>query len=413
VREAEESQRPAAAEIIGRQGAAVLVLERQWRQRSCGLQQRRALERRWRRSWREQHPGGNEPECKRYNGEYAEPDRWACSHERSVAPALGRLDFDYPITSARALRLPKPFRHRLPKEPTVESMIRYGAKEFELAGLAFGHGTGDATDDAAALVFHVLQLDHANAAAVYARPLSAADVQAVVALFAARIESKMPAAYLMGRMWFAGLEFEVDPCVLVPRSPVAELIDASFEPWVEPGRVRRLLDIGTGSGCIAIACAVRFPDAQVDAVDLSPGALAIARRNAARHGVEARVHFHLGDVFEPLGGQRYDLIVSNPPYVSDAEMAELPREYLHEPDVALRAGTDGLDVARAILRGAESRLNPQGVLFVEVGESEERLQAAFPRVPFLWLDFERGGAGVFMLTKDELRRHRRDLSGAV
>jgi len=310
------------------------------------------------------------------------------------------------------MSLPKPFRHRLPQAPTVESLIRYGAREFGRAGLAFGHGTGDATDDAAALVFHALDLQHANAAAEYARPLQPAEVQAVLALFAQRIEQKIPVAYLMGRMWFAGLEFEVDPRVIVPRSPFAELIDAAFVPWLDPARVRRILDIGTGSGCIAIACAVRFPDARVDAVDISADALEIARRNAARNGVAARVEFHRGDVFEPLGGQHYDLIVSNPPYVSDAEMADLPGEYRHEPDLALRAGSDGLDVVRCILRGAEARLHPQGVLFVEVGDSDERLQAAFPRVPFLWLDFERGGAGVFMLTKDELRRHRRDLSGA-
>ena len=234
----------------------------------------------------------------------------------------------------------------------------------------------------------------------------------MLALFATRIEKKIPAAYLMGRMWFAGLEFEIDERVIVPRSPFAELIDAGFEPWLDPARVRRILDIGTGSGCIAIACAVRFADARVDAVDLSPEALELARRNAARHGVAARVAFHLGDVYEPVGGQRYDLIVSNPPYVSDTEMAALPGEYLHEPDLALRAGSDGLDIVRRILRGAESRLHPGGVLFVEVGDSEERLQQAFPRVPFLWLEFARGGAGVFMLTKDELGRHRRDLSGA-
>lgn len=307
---------------------------------------------------------------------------------------------------------PQPFRQRLPRARTVESLIRYGASEFEQAGLAFGHGTSDATDDAAALVFHALGLDHADAAAEYGRRLDETETHAVLELFATRIEKKVPAAYLMGRMWFAGLEFEVDPRVIVPRSPIAELIDAAFEPWLDPARVRRILDIGTGSGCIGIACAVRFPAARVDAVDVSPAALEIAGRNAARHGVAARVDLHEGNVFEPLGDRRYDLIVANPPYVSDAEMSQLPREYLHEPDVALRAGSDGLDVARRILRDAESHLNAGGVLVVEVGDSDARLEAAFPQVPFLWLDFERGGGGVFMLTKDELGRHRRDLSGA-
>jgi ribosomal protein L3 glutamine methyltransferase len=306
---------------------------------------------------------------------------------------------------------PTTFRKRPPRQPTVEALIRYGAREFEQAGLAFGHGTGDATDDAAALVFHALGLDHADAAREYVRAVAADEVEAVLALFAARIERRIPAAYLMGRMWFAGLEFEVDERVIVPRSPFAELIHAGFEPWLEPSRVRRILDVGTGSGCIAIACAVQFPDARIDAVDISPDALEIAQRNAARHGVAGRVQFHQGDVYEPLGSQRYDLIVSNPPYVSDAEMAGLPTEYRHEPDLALRAGSDGLDIVRRILRGAESRLNSGGVLFVEVGDSDERLQAAFPQVPFVWLEFERGGAGVLQLTKDELGRHRRELSG--
>ena len=304
----------------------------------------------------------------------------------------------------------KPFHRHPPQNPTVEALIRFGAREFELAGLTFGHGTADATDDAAALVFHALGLDHADAAAEYSRRPAANEVQAVLALFATRVEKKIPAAYLMGRMWFAGLEFEIDERVIVPRSPFAELVHAGFSPWViEPGNVRRVLDIGTGSGCIAIACATRFPEAHVDAVDLSDQALAVASRNVERHGLASRVHLHRGDVYEPLGGRRYDLIVSNPPYVSDAEMAALPQEYRHEPDVALRAGVDGLDVVRRILRGAEAHLEAGGVLVVEVGDSDERLQQAFPAVPFLWLDFEHGGGGVFVLTRDELCRHRREL----
>ncbi len=303
------------------------------------------------------------------------------------------------------------FHKPLPEAPSVATLIRFGAGEFESAHLAFGHGTGDALDDAAALVFHALGLQHADAAAAYSLRPSAADVGRVLELFAARIERRVPAAYLMGRMWFAGHEFEVDERVIVPRSPFAELIDAGFEPWIDASRVQRILDIGTGSGCIAIACALHFGEAQVDAVDLSPGALEVARRNVTRHGVESRVHLHQGDLYEPLGTRTYDLIVSNPPYVSNAEMAALPREYLHEPDQALRAGGDGLDVVRRILRGAEARLNPGGALFVEVGDSEHRLQEAFPQVPFVWLEFERGGAGVFLLTRDELGRHRRAFRG--
>ncbi len=175
------------------------------------------------------------------------------------------------------------FQSSLPAAPTVADLIRFGAEEFERAGLAFGHGTGDSVDDAAALVFHVLDLDHAQAEAAYARKPSPRDVERVLAIFAERIERRVPAAYLMRRMWFAGLEFEVDERVIVPRSPFAELINAGFRPWIEPGRVHRILDIGTGSGCIAIACAVAFPLAQVDAVDVSPQALEVAGRNVARH----------------------------------------------------------------------------------------------------------------------------------
>lgn len=294
------------------------------------------------------------------------------------------------------------FQSSLPAAPTVADLIRFGAAEFERAGLAFGHGTGDSVDDAAALVFHVLDLDHAQAETAYARKPTPRDVERVLAIFAERIERRVPAAYLMRRMWFAGLEFEVDERVIVPRSPLAELINAGFRPWVEPGRVHRILDIGTGSGCIAIACAVAFPQAQVDAVDVSPQALEVAGRNVARHQVGDRLRLLQGSVFEPLGAQRYDLIVSNPPYVSDAEMQALPDEYRHEPDLALRAGSDGLDVVRRILAGAKQHLEPGGVLFVEVGDSDERLQQAFPRLPFTWLEFEHGGGGVFMLRDSEL-----------
>ena len=308
-----------------------------------------------------------------------------------------------------ATSTPLPFAFKLPRSPTVAQLVRFGASEFDAAGLSYGHGTGDSLDDAAALVFHVLGLDHADAAAAYGRKVDPQAVEKVAQIFAERLRRRVPAAYLMGRMWFAGLEFEVDERVIVPRSPFAELVGAGFAPWVAPGQVHRILDIGTGSGCIAIACALRFPEASVDAVDLSPAALAVARRNVERHAVAARVTLHEGDVYAPLGARRYDLIVSNPPYVSDAEMSALPAEYRHEPDLALRAGIDGLDVVRRILSDADAHLEPGGVLVVEVGDSEERLQQAYPAVPFLWLEFERGGGGVFVLTKDEVGRHRHAL----
>ena len=297
---------------------------------------------------------------------------------------------------------PSPLAAPPPARPTVEALIRYGASEFERAGLAYGHGTDNAIDEAAALAFHALGLDHADAAAAYARRPTAPDVERVLSLYARRIAERVPAAYLMGRMWFAGLEFEVDERVIVPRSPFAELVAAQFRPWIDPARVRSILDVGTGSGCIAIACALAFPEARVDAVDLSPAAIEVAARNAARHGVGGRLALHLGDVYAPLGERRYDLIVSNPPYVSDAEMDALPQEYRHEPDMALRAGRDGLDVVRRLLAGAPRHLEPGGLLAVEVGDSDERLAAAFPRLPFTWLEFEHGGGGVFVINREQL-----------
>ena len=303
--------------------------------------------------------------------------------------------------SARA-----PFASPPPAAPTVADLVRYGAAEFERAGLAFGHGTANAVDDSAALVFHALDLDHARAAEAYPERPAARDVERVLRLLGERIERRVPAAYLIGRMWFAGLEFEVDERVIVPRSPFAELIASRFEPWIDPGRVRRILDIGTGSGCIAIACAKAFPEARVDAVDLSPDALAVAGRNVARHEVGGRLQLLRGDVFEPVRGRSYDLIVSNPPYVSDEEMAALPQEYLHEPDLALRAGGDGLAVVRRILEGAAAHLEPGGAIFVEVGDSDERLARAYPRLPFTWLEFEHGGGGLFVLRREELEAPR-------
>jgi ribosomal protein L3 glutamine methyltransferase len=284
----------------------------------------------------------------------------------------------------------------------VSDLIRFGAQQFEHAGLCFGHGTDNSVDDAAALVFHVLDLDHDRAAEAYGLVPDATGVRRVLDTFAERIARRVPAAYLMGRMWFAGLEFEVDDRVIVPRSPFAELIRAHFQPWIDPARVRSILDIGTGSGCIAIGCALAFPTASVDAVDVSARALEVARRNVVRHGVGDRVRLLQGDVFEPVGAKRYDLVVSNPPYVSDGEMRDLPQEYRHEPDLALRAGPDGLDVVRRILAGAREHLEPSGTLFVEVGDSDERLQRAFPALPLTWLEFEHGGGGVFMVSGSEL-----------
>lgn len=285
---------------------------------------------------------------------------------------------------------------------TVEQLIQRGAALFEQAGLWFGHGSDNAVDEAAELVFFGAGLRHEDAGQAYSVQLTPAQREAVLELFRRRVHERIPAAYLTHRMWFAGHEFYVDERVLVPRSPIAELIERRFEPWIDHRRIRRLLDIGTGSGCIAIASALALPDAQVDATDVSPDALAVASINIARYGLQARVRAIRADVFDGLGAERYDVIVSNPPYVSHGEMAGLPDEYGHEPPGGLRAGEDGLDIVRRILTGAAAHLEPHGILIVEVGNSDEALIEAFPDLPFTWLEFERGGGGVFLLGADDL-----------
>jgi ribosomal protein L3 glutamine methyltransferase len=209
--------------------------------------------------------------------------------------------------------------------------------------------------------------------------------------------------YLTRRCWYAGLPLYVDERVLIPRSPVAELIERQFAPWVQPEAVRRIADLGTGSGCIALACAMAFPKAQVDAVDIDPDALAVARINRRELGLVRRVRVIESDFFARLEGRRYDIIASNPPYVGTAEFKGLPPEYAHEPEGALRSGSDGMQAVRVLLKDAARHLTPEGVLIVEVGNTETRVQRAFPRLPLLWLSFERGGGGVFLLTAAQLR----------
>ncbi len=289
-----------------------------------------------------------------------------------------------------------------PDPATVEQLIHYGTLLFEQSELWFGHGTDNAFDEAAELVFFGAGLRHEDAADVYSQQLGSAERAAILTLFERRIAERIPAAYLTQRMWFAGHEFYVDERVLVPRSPIAELIEAQFQPWIAPEKVRRVLDVGTGSGCIAIASALALPGAHVDASDVSDDALAVTAINIAKHGVQARVRAIRSDVFDALAGERYDVIVSNPPYVGDAEMADLPAEYRHEPATGLHSGSDGLDVVRRILSAAAEHLEPHGLLIVEVGNSETALVEALPQVPFTWLAFERGGGGVFLLTAEQL-----------
>lgn len=285
---------------------------------------------------------------------------------------------------------------------TIKDLVRWGASRFAEARLHFGHGTDNAVDESLQLVLHGLHLDYDLAGEFLDARVTADERARVVALLRVRIDERVPAPYLTGRARFAGGWYHVNRHVLVPRSPIAELIAHRFAPWLEADAVTRVLDLCTGSGCIAIACAHAFPDAVVDAVELSAAAVEVARGNVADHDVGERVRVLEGDLYEPVSDERYDLVVSNPPYVSGAEMSDLPAEYRHEPELGLVAGADGLDVVRRILAGARRHLRPDGILVVEVGGSAARLVEAFPRVPFVWLDFERGEDGVFLLTRDQL-----------
>jgi ribosomal protein L3 glutamine methyltransferase len=285
--------------------------------------------------------------------------------------------------------------------------IRWAARRLDRVPLVYGHGTDNAWDEAAALVFDCAGWPHSAAPAAYGWTVPRAARARLATWVDRRIRERIPSAYLTGRTWFAGHEIRVDPRVLVPRSPLAELIELRFEPFVRAERVRAILDVGTGSGCIAIACAHAFPHAHVDATDVSHDALDVALSNVRLHGLERRMRAVLSNVYGGLGERRYDIIVSNPPYVPTADVDALPDEYRHEPRLGLDAGRDGLEAVRTLLAGAASHLNPRGLLVVEVGDTEANVQRAWPEVPFLWLEFARGGGGVFLLTREQLVAHER------
>lgn len=289
---------------------------------------------------------------------------------------------------------------------TVRELIAWGARQFEQCDLVYAHGTDNALDEAASLVLYALDIGYDQPDSILDTVPEEAGLKRAQALLAARMDSRRPAAYLINQAWFAGRPFYVDERVLVPRSPIAELIEARFVPWVNPDRVVAVLDLCTGSGCIGIACAHAFPEAVVDIADLSEDALAVARQNIALHGLESRVNALQSDLFASLPRKRYDIIVSNPPYVPQAELRELAEEFRHEPGIGLEAGGDGLDIVVRILAGAGDYLSAGGILVVEVGNSEEQLVARFPQVPFTWLEFERGGYGVFLLEAGQLEAHR-------
>jgi ribosomal protein L3 glutamine methyltransferase len=295
---------------------------------------------------------------------------------------------------------------------TVALWIKSTARALERARLCFGHGTDNALDEAAWLVGAALGLEPEVLNDYLNETVDAAHADIIRGLTGARIESRKPLAYLIREAWFADLKFYVDERVLVPRSLTAEFILERFQPWVKPERVKHILDLCTGSGCMAIACAVAFPEAKIDAADISPDALDVTRINIERHQLTGRVRPVESDVFSALASERYDIIVSNPPYVDAADVASMPQEFRYEPLLALAGGQHGLDVVARILREAASHLYDGGILVVEVGNSREHVEYAWPNVPFVWLTTRTGDESVFLLTVEELRQYAGDLARA-
>jgi ribosomal protein L3 glutamine methyltransferase len=285
---------------------------------------------------------------------------------------------------------------------TMRELILWAEQQFNSADIYFGHGTDNALDEAAYLMAYARNIAPDFSEENLAEEVTDNDAEKFRLLVVQRIDKKVPAAYLTHEAWFTGLPFYVDERVLVPRSPFAELILDGFSPWLDINKVQSALDLCTGSGCIGIAIAEHFPHIQVDLSDVSSDALQVARKNIQLHQLDDRVKAYQSDLFASLPKKQYDLIVSNPPYVDAEDMAALPAEYRHEPEMGLTAGETGLDLVIPILQQAAQYLRPAGILVVEVGNSEAALQERFPRVPFTWLEFEYGGHGVFLLEQEQL-----------
>jgi ribosomal protein L3 glutamine methyltransferase len=296
---------------------------------------------------------------------------------------------------------------------TIIDFIRYGASRFSAAGLTFGHSHDNPIDEATHLVLAALHLPPDLPPAYGTGKLVDDERERVLALIERRVSERIPVAYLVGETWFAGLKFKSDRRALVPRSPIAELIESGFAPWLDHRHVERALDVCTGSGCIGIAMAEYNPDWQVDIVDISPEALSLARENIVFQHVEDRVEAIESDLFAGVQGRRYDLIVSNPPYVTEDEYAAMPGEYLHEPKLGLTSGEDGLDLCLRMLDEAADYLTEDGLLIVEVGESERALVKLLPQVPFVWIEFKVGAMGVFALERRDLVEHAKAIRAAA
>lgn len=286
---------------------------------------------------------------------------------------------------------------------TLRDLLRYAVSRFNEGGLFFGHGNDNAWDEAVYLLLHTLHLPLDRLEPFLDARLTTPEREAVLAVIERRVRERVPAAYITNEAWLGEHRFYVDERTIVPRSFIAELIEERFEPWLDdPDGVTSALDLCTGSGCLAILLALAFPDAQVDAVDLSQDALSVARRNVADYQLEDRVRLVHANLFAGVARQRYDLIISNPPYVNAESMAMLPEEYRREPEMALASGEDGLDLVRLMLKEAHAHLNPEGLLIVEIGHNRDALEAAFPQTPFTWLETSAGNEYVFLLRADEL-----------
>ncbi|MDE1885201.1 MAG: 50S ribosomal protein L3 N(5)-glutamine methyltransferase [Xanthomonadaceae bacterium] len=296
---------------------------------------------------------------------------------------------------------------------TLIDFIRYGASRFAGADLTFGHSYDNALDEATHLVLHTLHLPHDLSPNYGSARLTGAEKKAVLKLIERRVKERKPVAYLTGEAWFAGLKFKSDERALVPRSPIAETIQNGFSPWLDGVAVRRALDLCTGSGCIGIAMAAHNPDWHVDLADISDKALALARENIVYQHVEGRVRAIKSDLFAGLQGEVYDLIVSNPPYVTAREYAALPPEYDHEPELGLKAGADGLDFALRILDAVPQHLSRGGWLICEVGEAERALTVLLPKLPLNWIEFEVGQMGVFAIARAEIVKHAKAIRAAL
>ncbi|MBU2871252.1 50S ribosomal protein L3 N(5)-glutamine methyltransferase [Colwellia sp. E2M01] len=297
---------------------------------------------------------------------------------------------------------------------TIADYCRYGASLFNQAELFYGHGTDNALSEAFTLVMFAVALPEEMGEQVMSCRLLEHEKQNILTLFAERIETQKPVAYITNLAYFAQLPFYVDERVLVPRSPIGELIENHFAPYFsEEQPPQHILDLCTGSGCIAIACASYFPEAEVDAVDLSIDALNVAQMNIENHGLSEQVIPIQSDVFSGVEGQKYDLIVTNPPYVDQEDIDSLPAEFTHEPEMGLGCGADGLDIVRVILAESAQHLNDEGILICEVGNSQYHVEALYPEVDFTWLSFERGGHGVFMLNKAQLEQHKQLFAAAL